>query len=178
VIEFLLLNQSCDVQIQAKDGSTALHYLVRHFPSDSNSPKAEKYIKTGDKIVQRVHPPSLPPSLPPQPSQQHGLSFFFSLDLWRRACIPTSATRGASPLCTRLLLLAGKVPFDGCSAIKTMALISTLSASALGFPPSPFPSLSSPTHHRAGAATRPSTWRLLRCTRKPSSSFFGSFVID
>ncbi len=62
MIEFLLLNQSCDVQLRASDDATALHYLVRHFPHDSEAKKVSKYVAMANKLVQKVRPAS-PPSL-------------------------------------------------------------------------------------------------------------------
>jgi hypothetical protein len=56
VIEFLLLNQSCDAQLRASDDATALHYLVRHFPHDSEAKKASKYVAVANKLVQKVRP--------------------------------------------------------------------------------------------------------------------------
>lgn len=53
VIEFLLLNQSCDAQLRASDDATALHYLVRHFPHDSEAKKVSKYVAMANKLVQK-----------------------------------------------------------------------------------------------------------------------------
>lgn len=54
VIEFLLLNESCNVQLRASDDATPLHYLVRFFPSDSQPQKVTKYIATANKIINKV----------------------------------------------------------------------------------------------------------------------------
>lgn len=54
MIEFLLLNQACDVQLRANDDATALHYLVRHFPHDTEAKKVSKYVAMANKLVQKV----------------------------------------------------------------------------------------------------------------------------
>lgn len=59
VIEFLLLNQSCDAQLRASDEATALHYLVRFFPPDSEPKKVTKYTNVANKIIQKVEQPKI-----------------------------------------------------------------------------------------------------------------------
>ena len=47
MVKFLLMNNLCDVNSKAKDGSTAFHYFIRYFYDGEKKRKLVEYLRVG-----------------------------------------------------------------------------------------------------------------------------------